>query len=104
RTDGTREEDTMSEPTQEPNLANGAATPELEALRARAENAERERDQYLALVKSTRAELENDVKRARRSFEEEKKYAHSAFALGLLPVLDNLERATAAAKQANETG
>src|SRR5205814_7266097 len=26
------------------------------------------------------------------------------FALGLLPVLDNLERATVAAKQANETG
>lgn len=94
----------MSEPTQEPDLANGAATPELEALRARSENAERERDQYIALVKSTRAELENDVKRARRSFEEEKKYSHSAFALGLLPVLDNLERATIAAKQASETG
>jgi molecular chaperone GrpE len=98
----------MSEPTKEPNGTNGTAeavaTPELETLRARAENAERERDQYLALLKSTRAELENDLKRARRSFEEDRKYAHSSIALGVLPVLDNLERATAAAKQAGETG
>jgi molecular chaperone GrpE len=94
----------MSEPTHEPSVANGATTPEIEALRARAENAERERDQYVTLLKSTRAELENDVKRARRSFEEEKKFAHASFALALLPVLDNLDRAMVEAKRVGEKG
>lgn len=79
-------------------------TTELETLRIRAENAEKERDQYLALVRSTRAELENDLKRARRSFEEERKYAILPFATALLPVLDNLERAMTAASKVGETG
>jgi molecular chaperone GrpE len=96
----------MTEPQEEPRAgeSNGTATPETEALRARAETAERERDQYIALLKSTRAELENDLKRARKSFEEDKRYAHQAFALGVLQVLDNLERAMAEAKRANEKG
>src|SRR5262245_44782805 len=94
----------MSEPTHEPSVANGATTPEIETLRARAENAERERDQYVTLLKSTRAELENDVKRARRSFEEDRKYAHAPFAVALLPVLDNLDRAMAEAKRVGEKG
>jgi molecular chaperone GrpE len=95
----------MSEPEKELQTSNGLpTTPEVEALKARAENAERERDQYLALVKSTRAELENDLKRARKSFEDEKRYALGPFVLGLLSVVDNLQRATAAAKQAGEKG
>src|SRR5687768_1577506 len=95
----------MSESEQVIEPADGAAipvTPEAESLRARAENAERERDQYLALVRSTRAELENDLKRARKSFDEERRYANTDLALGLLAVLDNLERATEAAKKAGE--
>src|SRR5688500_18390602 len=101
----------MTEPNQTPDAVeqpstatNGTSTPELEALRARAETAEKERDQYLALARSTRAELENDLKRARRSFEEERKYALVPFAQSLLPVLDNLERAMEAARKAGETG
>ncbi len=98
----------MTEPenqVEQPSPAtNGTSTTELETLRARAENAEKERDQYLALVRSTRAELENDLKRARRSFEEERKYAVLPFAAALLPVLDNLERAMAEAKRVGETG
>lgn len=94
----------MAEPEQVPESESTATTPERESLRVRAETAERERDQYLALVKSTRAELENDLKRAKKSFEDERKYAHTGFALGLLSVLDNLERATVAAKQAGEKG
>lgn len=94
----------MSEPEQAAETADGtAATPEVESLRARAEAAERERDQYLALVRSTRAELENDLKRARKSFDEERKFSHSDLAEGLLAILDNLERATAAARTAGET-
>src|SRR5262245_60138817 len=106
----------MTEPTsrtdEEPVVANGepseggpaTSTPELEALRLRAETAERQRDEYLALVKSTRAEFENYQKRAKRDEAERQRYAHFEIALGLLAVLDNLERATAAAKKASETG
>ena len=88
--------------------ANGTATSapanELEALRARAETAEREREQYLSLLKSKTAEFENYQKRQKRLQEEEGKYAYAPFALELLAVLDNLERATAAARKVGETG
>ncbi|MBI1914119.1 MAG: nucleotide exchange factor GrpE [Planctomycetes bacterium] len=77
---------------------------DVESLRARAEAAERDRDQYLAMLKSKTAEFENYQKRQRRIQEDESRYAQYDFALGLLPILDNLERATAAAKQAGETG
>ncbi len=77
---------------------------ELAALRERAEKAEQERDQYLNLVKSTRADFENYQKRIQRDQAQERRYACTNFALDLLPVLDNLERATVAAKQAGETG
>jgi molecular chaperone GrpE len=99
----------MSEPTPDtqvpPDPANGAApADEVASLRQRAEQAERERDQYLALVKSSRAEFENYQKRARKDEADRARYAHFDFALGLLPVLDNLERATAAAEKFGETG
>src|SRR5437763_3446753 len=101
----------MAEPNKTPDAVeqpsaatNGTSTPELEALRARAETAEKERDQYLALARSTRAELENDLKRARRSFEEDRRYALIPFAQALLPVLDNLERALEAARKAGDAG
>ena len=77
---------------------------EVEALQARADKAEREREHYLALLKSKTAEFENYQKRQKRMQEEESKYSYAPFALELLAVLDNLERATAAAKQAGETG
>src|SRR5260370_28174087 len=84
--------------------SNGQSANESEALRARAEAAERDRDQYLALLKSKTAEFENYQKRQKRVQEEESKFAHGGFALELLPVLDNLERAPAAAKKVGETG
>src|SRR5262249_13542125 len=43
-------------------------------------------------------------KRVQRDLAQERRYAHVPLALDLLPVIDNLERATAAAKQAHETG
>ena len=73
---------------------------ELEQLRARA----RERDQFLELLRRTRADFENYQKRVRREQEEERRYQHGPLALDLLPVLDNLERATAAAERAGDTG
>jgi molecular chaperone GrpE len=98
---------TKTTPTSPANGKDGsAATTEGDgdSLRARAEAAERERDQYLTMLKSKTAEFENYQKRQRRIQEEESRYAQYDFAQGLLPILDNLERATAAAKQAGETG
>jgi molecular chaperone GrpE len=85
--------------------ADAAAAPnELEALRARAETAEKERDQYLALAQRTRADFENYQKRLQRDQAQERRYAEGPLARDLLPVLDNLERATEAAKKVGESG
>jgi len=73
---------------------------EMEHLRALA----RERDQFLELLRWTRTDFENYQKRVRREREEERRYQHGPLALDLLPVLDNLERATAAADRAGDTG
>lgn len=101
-TDSHQANDPAARPVED--AAPNGATDELTAFQARAEAAERDRDQYLALAKSTRADFENYQKRVRREDEERSRYAHTALALSLLPVLDNLERATAAAKQAGESG
>src|SRR5437868_10652802 len=77
-----------------------AVLEDLEALRTRAQ----ERDQFLALLQRTQADFENYQKRNQREREQERKYMHRALALDLLPVIDNLERASAAARQAGETG
>jgi molecular chaperone GrpE len=77
-----------------------AVSPEgLEDLRARA----RERDQVLELLRRTRADFENYQKRVRRERADERRYLHGPLALELLPVLDNLERATAAAAGVRDT-
>src|SRR5262249_45752561 len=73
---------------------------DLETLRARAA----ERDQFLDMLQRSRAEFENYQKRARKEREEERPYVYGPLAYDLLPVLDNLERAMAAARQAGETG
>jgi len=80
--------------------AASAVLEDLESLRARAQ----ERDQFLALLQRTQADFENYRKRNQREREQEARYAHAAFARDLLPVLDNLDRATTAARQAGETG
>lgn len=87
--------------------ANDGATgvlEDLETLRRRAETAEQQRDQFLALVQQTRADFENYQKRVQRDTAQERRYAQKPLALDLLAALDNLERATAAAQQAGETG
>lgn len=70
------------------------------SLRSRAE----ERDKFLALLQRTQADFENYQKRNQREREQERRYWHGALALDLLPVIDNLDRAMTAAKQANESG
>jgi molecular chaperone GrpE len=77
-----------------------AVLEDLESLRARAS----ERDQFLNLLQRTQADFENYQKRNQREREQERRYYVSNLAGDLLPVLDNLERATAAAQQAGEQG
>jgi molecular chaperone GrpE len=71
---------------------------------AKIKAAEAERDEFKALAQRTRADFENYQKRALREAMQEKRYAHGPLALDLLPMLDNLDRALAAAKQAGEEG
>jgi molecular chaperone GrpE len=73
---------------------------ELEQLRKKAA----ERDTYLDLAKRTRAEFENYQKQHSRRAEQERPYVHLNVLKEVLPVLDNLERAIAAAQQAGEQG
>jgi molecular chaperone GrpE len=100
----------MNDPNAQPAPVKSGAAPEgdsatavlddLEKLRARAQ----ERDQFLDLLKRTQADFENYQKRNKREWEQERRYLHGDFAKGLLPVIDNLTRAMAAAQQAGETG
>jgi molecular chaperone GrpE len=85
-------------------VAASAVMEDLDALRARAEQAERDRDELRDLARQTRADFENYQKRLQRDLAQERRYAHSPLAAELLPALDNLDRATAAARQAGETG
>jgi molecular chaperone GrpE len=81
-----------------------AVLEDLEALRERSQALEQERDEFRDLLQRTRADFENYQKRAQRDLAQERRYAHGALAMDILPMLDNFERAVAAAKQAGETG
>jgi molecular chaperone GrpE len=85
---------------------NGApvAVDDREALLASVAKAEQERDEFKDLLLRTRADFENYQKRAARDLAQERRYAVGPLAADLLPALDNLERATEAAKQAGDTG
>lgn len=80
--------------------AGAAVLEDLETLRARA----RERDEFLDLLQRTRADFANYQKRNQKEREQERRYQYGPLILDLLPALDNLERATAAAAQAREKG
>ena len=73
---------------------------DLKQLREQA----RERDHFLDLLRRTRADFENFQKRVRRERDEERRYQHGVLVIDLLSVLDDLERATAAAERAGDAG
>jgi len=77
---------------------------DLDSLRAKLQEAEQKRDEYLYLAQRTRADFENYQKRMKRDQAEERRYAQAPLAGDLLAALDNLERATAAAQQSGEKG
>src|SRR5438045_662914 len=80
------------------------APDEVGALQQRAEQAERQRDEYFALLRQAQADYENAHQRNRRDREFEQKFRGERLALDLLPALDNLDRAMAAAGEAGEQG
>jgi molecular chaperone GrpE len=95
----------MSEPNIPPEPEDSAAVIEdLETLRARTLAVEKERAEFLDLLQRTTADFDNYQKRIQREIQQERQYCHSALARDLLGALDNLERATAAAQQAGESG
>jgi molecular chaperone GrpE len=79
---------------------NGHNIENLDELRTKAA----ERDAFKDLAQRTRAEFENYQKRNNREREQERQFMTAQFLVDILPVLDNLERATAAARQAGEKG
>lgn len=79
-----------------------AVLEDLERLRAQVQERERERDQFLELLKRTQADFENYQKRNQRDLQTERRYSAAPLALELLPALDNLERALAAAEQGGD--
>jgi len=81
-----------------------SAAGDVNSLRAQVEAAEKARDQYRDLAQRARADFENYQKRMQRDLADERRFAQKPLAADLLPVLDNLERATAAAQQAGEKG
>jgi molecular chaperone GrpE len=81
-----------------------AVLDDLEALRSRTAALEQERDEFRSLLQRTRADFENYQKRMQRDVAQEQRYWHNRFALDVLPILDNFERAVAAARQSGESG
>ena len=63
---------------------------------------QRERDEYLALAQRTQADFENFRKRAAREAAAAGQRAKTGVVSGLIPVVDNLERALASAGEAEE--
>jgi molecular chaperone GrpE len=91
----------------EPNGASepaGASTADGQTPEARLSAVSQERDQYLDLLRRTQADFENYQKRMQREMQQERRYALCPLAADLLPILDNLSRAVAAAQQAGEKG
>src|SRR5580658_3963656 len=73
---------------------------ELVSLREQLAKTAAQKDDLLR----TLADYENSRKRSARDLEIERKFAHAKLAADLLPALDNLDRAVAAAKQAGDKG
>lgn len=93
----------MAEPNNKASATAEAAN-ELEQLRAKLAEAEKARDANVDLAKRTQAEFENYQKRAQRDNAAALRYAQAPLAFDILSIMDNLDRAVAAAQQAGETG
>ncbi len=86
-------------PTSEPDPQQGKEEERVEGdLKDLVAGLERERDEYLELARRTKADFENYRKRVSREASEAESRGRAALARELLSVVDNLERALAAAQ------
>lgn len=92
----------MSDEATIPETSNSEPVDEGAALKARAEQAERQRDEYYSLLRQAQADYENAHQRHRRERELEQRFRSERLAFDLLPVIDNLERALNAARESND--
>jgi len=100
--------DENSNATNEPAAANPEAGDDRWAAEAAEENLLDQLRNDLEAAKDrvlrSQAELENYRKRAAREIDENRRYANLPLMQDLLPVLDNIERAIAAAEQSSNSG
>ena len=94
----TRDEAPVEDTASEEQPASEAPSADLDALKTRA----KERDEFLDLLQRTRAEFSNYRKRVERDRVEWADRAIGEFVLGLLPVLDDFDRALAHADASAE--
>src|SRR5262249_12320523 len=78
---------------------NGAAGA---GLLQRAEQAERQRDEYLSLLKQSQADYENAFQRHRRERDHDQRFRAEQLARELLPAIDNLDRALNTVQEAGD--
>jgi molecular chaperone GrpE len=83
----------------DPGAHGGGAPSDGEELLARLQDAERERDEVLDNLRRVAADFDNYRKRVAREQESLVARAHESLVKGLLPVLDDLERALKAAAE-----
>jgi molecular chaperone GrpE len=83
-----------------PPPGNESLDPELQQ---RAEQAERQRDEYFSLLRQAQADYENAHQRHRRERDQDLKFRAEQLARDLLPAIDNLDRALATAKDAGDS-
>src|SRR5690554_808179 len=81
-----------------------ALVDELHTFKEQIALAEKERDEFKERWMRASADLDNLRKRTRRDKDEFRKYGHDKFALELIPVVDNLERALDHASKSADTG
>ena len=84
--------------------SSAAGGPDVEALREQLQQLQAERDKNLEHWQRSQAEMENLRKRAARELDQERQYRSLALARDLIPVLDNLRRATQASQGASDAG
>jgi len=73
-----------------------------EALQSQLKAAQEKRDEYLGIAQRVQAEFENYKRRNRTALQDACQVAADETILAFLPVLDNLERALAAAKESQD--
>jgi molecular chaperone GrpE len=72
-------------------------------LQQRAEQAERQRDEYFSLLRQAQADYENAHQRHRRERDQDLKFRAEQLARELLPAIDNLDRALTTARDAGDS-